>query len=65
MANVCYELKCSDLGTQCDYVEKGYTQDEMMEKAVEHDADVHDHKGGYSDEEMVAINAAVRTNQDC
>ncbi len=65
MENECYELKCSDLGTQCDYVAQGNTKDDMMEKAVKHDAEVHNHQGGYSDEEMVAINAAVKLNHEC
>ena len=65
MANDCHELRCSDLGTQCDYVAKGNTMDEMMEKAVKHDADVHKHTGGCSDEEMIGIKAAVRHTQEC
>jgi len=43
----------------------GYTKDEMMGKAVQHDADVHKHVGDYSEEEMVAINAAVKHDQEC
>jgi hypothetical protein len=37
----------------------------MIEKAVKHDAEVHNHQGGYSDEEMVAIDAAVKLNHEC
>jgi predicted small metal-binding protein len=65
MENDCYELRCSDMGTQCNYVAKGQTMDEMMEKAMKHDADVHNHEGGYSDEEMLQIKAAVKHHDEC
>jgi predicted small metal-binding protein len=64
MEHECYELRCSDVGLQCDYVAKGHTMDELMEKAIKHSAEVHD-KTEYSDEEMKGIMAAVKHDREC
>ena len=64
MEHECYELRCSDVGLQCDYVAKGHTMDELLEKANKHSADVHKITE-YSDEEMVGIRAAIKHDQEC
>lgn len=64
MEHNCYELRCSDVGLKCDYVAKGHTMDELMEKANKHSAEVH-HKTEYSDEEMKGIEAAIKYDQEC
>jgi predicted small metal-binding protein len=64
MENDCYELRCSDVGLKCDFVAKGHTLDEMMDKANRHSAEVHN-KTEYSDEEMEGIRAAIKHHQEC
>ena len=43
-----YTLACKDTGTDCPYVARGETKEEMMENAVKHVKDVH----GYTDEQI-------------
>ncbi len=64
MEHKCLELKCSDVGLQCDYVARGHTMDELMEKANKHSAEVHS-KTDYSDEEMKVVMAAIKHDQEC
>jgi predicted small metal-binding protein len=35
------ELRCRDLGTQCDAVIRGETEEEVLEKVVQHALAVH------------------------
>lgn len=64
MENECYELRCRDVGLKCDFVAKGHTMDELMDKANKHTKEVHNITK-YSDEEMKDIMAAVKHHQEC
>ena len=46
--NMTYTLACKDTGTDCPFVARGETKEEMMEDAVTHVKDVH----GYTDEQI-------------
>ncbi|MGI9629167.1 MAG: DUF1059 domain-containing protein [Longimicrobiales bacterium] len=35
------ELKCGDVGMDCDFVARADTQEELLEKVVTHAAEVH------------------------
>ena len=41
-------LACRDVGTNCPYIARGETEEELMEDAVKHVKDVH----GYTDEQI-------------
>ena len=43
-----YTLACKDTGTDCPFVARGETKEEMMKEAVNHVKEVH----GYSDEQI-------------
>ncbi len=64
MENDCYELRCSDVGLKCDYVAKAHSEEELMEKAGKHSAEVHG-ISDYSDAEMKVIKAAVKYEKEC
>jgi predicted small metal-binding protein len=64
MKQECYELRCADVGYKCNYVGKAHNLEELMEEAAQHTAEVH-HKTEFSDEEMAAINAAIRHPDEC
>jgi len=36
------ELRCRDAGTDCDFVARGATEDEIIQQAKEHAQTVHD-----------------------
>ncbi len=42
------KLACRDLGTDCSYVARGETEDELMADGVKHAKEVH----GYTDEQL-------------
>jgi predicted small metal-binding protein len=64
MEHNCYELRCADVGYKCSYVGKAHTKEDLMKEAAEHTAEVH-HKTEFTDEEMAAINAAIRHPDEC
>ncbi len=35
------ELRCRDVGPDCDFVARGENEDEIMQKAAEHGRDAH------------------------
>lgn len=64
MEHNCYELRCADVGYKCNYVGRSDNLDQLMEEATKHTAEVH-HKTEFSDEEMAAINDAIRHPDEC
>ena len=45
-----YTLACKDFGTNCPYVARGETMEELMEDAVKHVKEAH----GYTDKQINA-----------
>ena len=43
-----FKLACKDLGSDCTYVAKGETMEEVMEDGAKHGKEVH----GYTDEQL-------------
>ena len=43
-----YTLACRDLGSDCPYVARGETIDEVVQEAMKHAKEVH----GYTDEQL-------------
>ncbi len=52
-------LRCSDVGMDCDFVARGETEAEIMQKAAEHAAAVHNLKD-IPEEVVSAVRAAIR-----
>jgi predicted small metal-binding protein len=43
-----YKLACRDIGTNCPYIARGETEEELMADAIKHSKEVHD----YTDEQI-------------
>jgi predicted small metal-binding protein len=52
-------LRCRDIGMDCGWEGRAETENELLDKAAKHAADVHQ-KTEFSDEELAAVKAAIR-----
>ena len=56
------ELRCKDVGFQCDAVVRAESEDEVMRQAAEHARKVHG-LDKVSDEQVRAIRSKIRTTK--
>jgi predicted small metal-binding protein len=50
------EMRCADLGMDCQYVARGETEDEVMQQAAQHGKQAH----GMTDEDLQGMESDIR-----
>ena len=50
------EMRCADLGMDCQYVARGETEDEVMQQASQHGKQAH----GMTDEDLQGMESDIR-----